>query len=118
MFGRKGDSRRCTATVHGPRGPEPSSFEEGVKFAIRDELNTVDFYNAGADRARDACVQSAHVAETRKIQPRTSPLLETGEGALRHLHAFIPGGTSPKIVKCQGLTACPLSSDMTCLTTV
>lgn len=40
-------------------GPEPSSLEEGVKFAIRDELNTVDFYNAAADRARDAYVQAA-----------------------------------------------------------
>ncbi len=42
-----------------PSGPRPTNLEEGIKFAIRDELETVDFYNTIADKAHDPMIREA-----------------------------------------------------------
>lgn len=44
---------------HIPVGPRPTNLEEGIKFAIRDELETVDFYNSTADKAHDPIICDA-----------------------------------------------------------
>ncbi len=41
-------------------GSRPENLEEGIKFAIRDELETVDFYNKIADQAHDATIREAY----------------------------------------------------------
>lgn len=38
---------------------KPRSYEEGLKFAIEDELETVDFYHSIADRAHDPMIREA-----------------------------------------------------------
>lgn len=40
-------------------GPRPENLEEGIKFAIRDEIETVDFYNSVADKAYDPTIREA-----------------------------------------------------------
>lgn len=39
------------------KGPTPPSFEEGLIFAIKDELETVDFYLSIYDKARDPSIR-------------------------------------------------------------
>lgn len=40
-------------------GPRPENLEEGIKFAIRDEIETVDFYNTVADKAHNPMIRDA-----------------------------------------------------------
>ncbi len=38
---------------------KPRSYEEGLKFSIQDELESVDFYHSIADRAHDPIIREA-----------------------------------------------------------